>query len=264
MSGQWLRHTLLILAGSLFAFAGCAGRSARDDADGAGAQGGTQTGGSGTGGSGGAVGAAPSTGGVAGTAPDPDDCLVDGQLVPNGKRWPGDCGECWCDSSKVVCTTPVCTGGAGGGAGTGGASAGSGAFGGEAGEPGCSSYAEIGSFCVLGNPINSGDQLVEGMPLRISLQPSGCHSSSCTTVVSSVCSYLASGGDIMVSPFLCLREEGDACTDDCGGGRSACNVGLALTAGTNRVSIAGTTLEVTFDVPSVAEPGALCSDPMNR
>jgi hypothetical protein len=116
----------------------------------------------------------------------------------------------------------------------------------------------------LGNPIASGEQLVEGMPLRISLQPSGCHSSSCTTVVSSTCSYLQSADEIMVSPFVCLAREGDVCTDDCGGGASECDVGATLGAGENKVSLAGTALEVTFTVPSVVDARELCSSALER
>lgn len=252
-----MRRVLLAIGCSLFAVSGCAGRSTSNDSDGGGR---AATGGRGTGGSSGTAGSAQ--GGGAGTGPSVDECLFDGKRYADGTSFTNDCNVCSCDFPEVTCTTRDCSGGTGGVAGTGGTSGGRGGSGGESGEPSCT-YADIGAFCVLGNPIDSGDQLVPGTPLRISLQPSGCHSSSCTRVVSSVCSYLASEGDIMVSPFLCLREEGDACTDDCGGGSAECDVGLMLGAGTNRVSIAGTPLQVTFTVPSVAKPGALCTGSAN-
>jgi hypothetical protein len=112
---------------------------------------------------------------------------------------------------------------------------------------------------VIGNPISSGDQLEVGMPLRLSLQPAGCHSSSCTKVDSSWCNYIGSAGAYWISGTLCLRQEGDACTDDCGGGSVQCEAGVMLEAGVNTVSLAGTDLKVTFTVPSVATADQLCT-----
>jgi hypothetical protein len=150
-------------------------------------------------------------------------------------------------------------GGSGGASGSGATSgAGGAASGGSAGERSCED-AEIGSFCVLGNPTSSGDQLVEGMPLRLRLEPSGCHSSSCTKVDSSWCSYLAAGNAYWVSAGLCLRQEGDVCTEDCGGGTAQCDTGATLAAGANTVSIPGTALTVSFTVPSVAMGDELCA-----
>jgi hypothetical protein len=253
------------------ALPGCAGRSTGSDGGtgssaaggagggaaigGTGGAGGTAgRGGSGQGETGGSAGRIGSGGG-AGTPTSPDDCIVNGDRVPSGSRWIEDCNACWCELSKVECTLVEC-GGAGGSGGTGGA--GGAALGGSAGERSCED-AEISSFCVLGNPISSGDQLVEGMPLRLRLEPSGCHSSSCTKVGSSWCSYLADGNDYWVSAGLCLRQEGDVCTEDCAGGTAQCDTGVTLSAGVNTVSIPGTTLMVSFMVPSVAMGDELCA-----
>jgi hypothetical protein len=267
------RRVVLATLGVLVAspvLPGCAGRSTGSDggtqsraAGGAGTAGTAGRGGSGqgeTGGSAGRIGSggragSGGSGGGAGAATSPDDCVVNGERVPSGTRWMEDCNTCWCELSKVECTLIDC-GGAGGSGGTGGA--GGAASGGSAGEQSCAD-AEIGSFCVLGNPISSGDQLVEGMPLRLRLEPSGCNSSSCTKVGSSWCSYLRDGNDYWVSAGLCLRQEGDFCTDDCGGGTAQCDTGVTLSAGVHTVSIPGTTLMVSFTVPSVAMGDELCA-----
>jgi hypothetical protein len=278
--------------GVSWALPGCAGRSTGSDggsgsgaAGGAGGTGGTggtggaggrggtagragsgqgETGGSaGRGASGGRAGSG--SGGSAGTATSPDDCIVNGDRVASGTKWTEDCNTCWCESSKVECTLVDCgSAGGSGRAGSGGAGGASGAgSGGAAGEPSCAD-AEIGSFCVVGNPISSGDQVVAGMPLRLRLQPRGCHSSSCTKVDSSWCSYLADGNDYWVSAGLCLRQEGDVCTEDCGGGSAQCETGTTLSAGVNTVSIPGTELTVTFTVPSVAMGDELCAGAVER
>jgi hypothetical protein len=270
---------VLALLGSALAFPGCAGKSTGQDnggagaaAGGSGATGGSAvsgrggaagTGGSTTGGSGGTggsvnrAGTSGSTGGSAGTTPTPEDCLVDGEWVVSGTRWVEDCNTCWCENTKVECTLLEC-GGTGGSGGAGGSGAGRSGSAGEGGEPACEE-ATIGAFCVVGIPINSGDQILAGMPLQLRLFPSGCHSSSCTTVVSASCNYISDQNNIWVTPFVCLREEGDVCTDDCGGGATGCDAGVELKEGVTTVFIAGTNLSAKFTVPSIAMGDELCS-----
>jgi hypothetical protein len=277
VTGRWTFLGVLLLLGSTLAFPGCAGKSTGQHNGGAGAAGGSGatggsavsgrgggagTGGSTTGGSGGTGGSGnragtSGTGGSAGTTPSSGDCLVAGEWVVNGTRWVEDCNTCWCENTKVQCTLVDCSG-VGGSGGAGGSGAGRSGSGGEGGEPACED-ATIGAFCVVGIPINSGDQIRAGMPLQLRLFPSGCHSSSCTTVVSASCNYISDQNNIWVSPFVCLREEGDACTDDCGGGATGCDAGVELKEGVTTVFIAGTNLSATFTVPSVAMGDELCS-----
>jgi hypothetical protein len=121
-------------------------------------------------------------------------------------------------------------------------------------------YAPIGAFCVVGTPSGDGEDLVEGMPLTVSMRPAGCYWSSCTELVSSDCNYIGSDGVYGVSGFVCLARVGDICTDDCGGGGNPiCEPGITLSAGDYTVGIGGTSLAVKFQVPSHVSGGALCA-----
>jgi hypothetical protein len=155
-------------------------------------------------------------------------------------------------------TTGSNAGQSGGGvAGEGGAASDSGA-GGDGGATMCE-LAEIARFCVEGIPIDSGEAFMEGMPLRVSFQPAGCHSSSCTRVVESACNYLGMNGEFAISGFVCLESSGDdACTDDCGGGYTQCEPGIELTAGDYEITLAPAIDGIRFSVPSVVTTGKLC------
>jgi hypothetical protein len=120
------------------------------------------------------------------------------------------------------------------------------------------SPTEVGSLCVRGTPISSGDVLEVGQPLVIQVAPSGCHSSSCTRVVERTCSITADGDDFAAAASFCLAPtEDEACTADCGGGGFAtCSSSVLLTAGVHTVSLGD--LSVTFTVPSVLRPGEGC------
>lgn len=202
-----------------------------------------------------------STGGASGTSPG---CEFERKHFDEGASWPVDCNTCYCKESSVVCTEKACSSGTGGsGASSGGAGRGGFAGAGEAGAGGASSscsYAPIGSFCVVGNPSGGGQGLLEGMPLTVSMRPAGCYSSSCTQLVSADCNYIGSNGIYWVSGFVCLATEGNACTDDCGGGGNpVCQPGVTLTAGDYTVGIGGTSLTVKFSVPSHVAANALCA-----
>jgi hypothetical protein len=119
--------------------------------------------------------------------------------------------------------------------------------------------ADIGSFCVVPNRLELGTALVAGMQLGLELRPAGCYSSSCTQLVSSSCNYIGMNGEYTITPFVCLATEGDACTDDCGGGGTPlCYPNLVLQEGTYAISLAGTSQWVKFQVPST-NPTDLCS-----
>lgn len=225
-------------------------------------------------------------GGGAGGPGQPAACTYNGVVYESGQRF-GRCGECSCLAGAITCAAIDCapaTGGSGGGAavgnagtgvgqggssasgasagaaGTSGASAGSGAAGaGVAGDGGVCQLATIGSLCVLGTPASTGQDLIPGTPLVVSLQPAGCYSSSCTKLVSSSCNYLGSGGMYWISGFVCLKTEGDACTDDCGGARAVpCEPGVTLEAGEYTVGLGGSSKSVSFKVPSHVPDGGLC------
>jgi hypothetical protein len=130
-------------------------------------------------------------------------------------------------------------------------------------EPPCTD-APIGRLCVLGTPIDSGDALLEGMPLTLEIRPFGCLSSSCTITVSASCSAEPDGDDFVASAGICLAEPTDpstGCTGDCGAvGIATCSTKTLLTAGTHTVRYqdADVSLSVTFTVPSVVSDGSLC------
>lgn len=135
--------------------------------------------------------------------------------------------------------------------------------------PLCSSAA-LGSMCIVGTAIDSGDVLVAGAPLTLMFRPSGCYSSSCTKVISSSCDVKPDGDDFYVAADLCLAQASGpdvACTDDCGGGGLlTCNSGYVLTEGTHTVHYAGgaVPLELTFTVPSIVLGDTQCAtlDPL--
>lgn len=122
----------------------------------------------------------------------------------------------------------------------------------------------IGSLCVEGFPIGSGDQFNDGIPLMVRLRPMGCFSSSCTKTVSASCAIEADGDDYLVKGDICLARETDptvACTDDCGGGGDAyCEADHRLSEGTKTIRYDGEfSLSVTITVPSVVtDPAELC------
>jgi hypothetical protein len=122
----------------------------------------------------------------------------------------------------------------------------------------------MGSMCVVGNPIDSGDVLTAGMPLELLFRPSGCFSSSCTKVVSTSCAVKPDGNDFYAVADMCLTQSSDptvGCTDDCGGGgQLRCPTQYSLTEGTHTVHFGGSVpLDVTFTVPSVVNDGSLCA-----
>jgi hypothetical protein len=131
----------------------------------------------------------------------------------------------------------------------------------------CTAVA-MGSMCVVGVPIDSGDALLAGMPLTVAFRPAGCFSSSCTKVVSAACDVKRDGNDFYASADMCLTQVSDptvGCTDDCGGGgQLTCESEYLLTEGTHTVRYAGGTGQaVKFTVPSVVNDGSLCTAVLN-
>ena len=79
----------------------------------------------------------------------------------------------------------------------------------------------ICSLCVRGFPIDTGEELSEGVPLMLELRPFGCFSSSCTKTISSACSIEQTGSAYYASAAICLDTTVDpntGCTADCGRG----------------------------------------------
>jgi hypothetical protein len=122
----------------------------------------------------------------------------------------------------------------------------------------------IGSLCVEGFPIGSGDQFNDGIPLMVRLRPVGCFSSSCTKTISASCAIEADGNDYVVKGDICLGGEPDpavGCTDDCGGGGDVyCEADHRLSEGKKTIRYEGEfSLSVTITVPSVVtDPAELC------
>jgi hypothetical protein len=221
----------------------------------------------GTSSSGGAAGSVAAGTGGTGIITPILHCDFGGARYEDGETWQNDCNTCWCKQGTVGCTMVACLPGSGGASGSGGtAGAGSGGTGtsGMAGEGGAGSceFADIGSFCVVGTPDEVGIvRLKAGMQLGLELRPAGCYSSSCTELVSSSCNYIGMNGEYSITPFVCLATEGDACTDDCGGGGTPlCYPNLVLQDGTYAINLSGTSLWVKFQVPSaIVNEADLCS-----
>jgi hypothetical protein len=150
--------------------------------------------------------------------------------------------------------------GMGGTAGS-GATAGMDSAGGEGGIPGEECQSELFTkFCVLGVPNGDLMKLDEGVDISIAMYPAGC---SCTRLTDVTCSPLNGTRDVMVSPWVCSAPEGDDCTQQCSEEQIAtCSVWTNLDAGTWKVSIPRTGLEVTFQVPSEVPADRLCAKVM--
>ena len=124
--------------------------------------------------------------------------------------------------------------------------------------------ATMGSMCVVGTPLDSGDALLVGAPLTLVFRPAGCFSSSCTQPLTSSCAVKPAGDDFYAAAEMCLTQNSDpqvGCTDDCGGGGElTCESEYKLTEGTHTVHYEGdVALELTFTVPSVVSDGSLCA-----
>jgi hypothetical protein len=118
-----------------------------------------------------------------------------------------------------------------------------------------------GRVCIRGVPVASGERLVVGSELALSVTPAdGCYSSSCTRVDVATCSVVADNGDFVVSANFCLADTSgsvNGCTDDCGGGGVAeCSSTTVLTKGEHTLRVGDHSL--TFDVPSILAPGDAC------
>jgi hypothetical protein len=152
---------------------------------------------------------------------------------------------------------PLPVAGMGGTAGSGG-TAGMDSAGGEGGIPGEECQGELFTkFCVLGVPDGDLMKLDEGVDISIAMYPAGC---SCTRLTDVTCSPLNGTRDVMVSPWVCSAPEGDDCTQQCSEEQIAtCSAWTNLDAGTWKVSIPRTGLEVTFQVPSEVPSDRLCA-----
>jgi hypothetical protein len=221
-------------------------------------------------------------GGFAGASDaEPSGCIYNGVRYPTGHTF-GACHECACaEDSAIVCNPIVCLSDAGStGNGAGGATAAGAANGGTLGTSAGSSgvagapappagaggadsptcdYVKVGTFCIVGTPSGDGQDFMPGMPLVISRQLGGCHSSSCTAVSDASCNAIGSDGKYWVSGNVCVLTQGDACTEDCSGGAlPLCDLG-PLQAGQYAIGLGGVAAPtLTFKVPSHVKNADLC------
>jgi hypothetical protein len=117
--------------------------------------------------------------------------------------------------------------------------------------------------CIRGIPLNSGERLEPGMPLALTVTPSGCYSSSCTEAKVAACQIESDvqGKSHSASAEFCLVDTsgGGACTADCGGGGFAnCESEVLLTEGKHTLEIGGKS--ISFEVPGVLTVDENCID----
>lgn len=123
-----------------------------------------------------------------------------------------------------------------------------------AGWAGCS--CEVGSTCSEGASTEPGQLCAEDDGdgrVRFTVQPKGCHSSSCTLRHEVSCSVGALNGSALeLDALFCLSSDisAQACTADCGGGGTAACFSEVLEAGSYTATLGA--IELTFDVPLTA------------
>jgi hypothetical protein len=115
-----------------------------------------------------------------------------------------------------------------------------------------------GKLCVRGTPSAGGEELTEGGTLVFQVYPTGCLSSSCTTVFSNFCEAGGPGLDTyVVETTFCIAGNGGMnCTPDCNGGGFVECPPFAALAGNFTVEVEGLSLE--FTVPSTLPFGGSC------
>jgi hypothetical protein len=131
------------------------------------------------------------------------------------------------------------------------------------GAGGCAFHVpELGSLCVRGSPGPSGEETIDtATPIRFEVAPSGCYSSSCTTVHQASCAVVSDAPPALeLHAAFCLEDtsaQQGGCTDDCGGGGIASCDGIFLPEGGYSVNVAN--LTVLFTVPMTIPPGGACA-----
>lgn len=114
----------------------------------------------------------------------------------------------------------------------------------------------VGQVCISAPGDGSLDP---GDDLAVEVMPAGCFSSSCTVVYRSLCELRQTDATTFeVDAVFCLRQFGEVCTEDCGGGgstRCARTGGLDMGDYTLRAG----DVEMDFSVPSEIPPGGLCA-----
>ncbi len=134
----------------------------------------------------------------------------------------------------------------------------------------------VGQVCISAPGDGSLDP---GDDLAVEVIPAGCFSSSCTIVYRSLCElHRADERTFELDAAFCLRQHGEVCTADCGGGGSArCAYAGGLDAGDYTLRAGGRRsggrrsggrrsggLEMAFSVPVEIPPGGLCAgDPFD-
>lgn len=125
---------------------------------------------------------------------------------------------------------------------------------------GACSEVQVGRLCVRGvaGGGQSGEALTAGGKVLFQVFPSGCRSSSSTTVVEASCAaQSASAGVVTVAGKFCLGSAGGAgSTPDCNGGGFANCEQAGLAAGKYTAKLDA--LEVAFEVPSTLPFGGTC------
>jgi hypothetical protein len=146
------------------------------------------------------------------------------------------CNRCRCVDGLAQCTTETC-------------------------EPDCT-FAPIGRLCVVGDwdggPTASLDV---GTPLTLQVEPAGCISGFCNDPLIQTCGITAqpTGQDFIATASFCTHFVDRMACSDCGAFSTLCS-GEPLSAGIHRVTLEGSDLSVTFEVPSVFPPLAHCSE----
>lgn len=119
----------------------------------------------------------------------------------------------------------------------------------------------VGRVCISAPGDGSLDP---GDDLGVEVFPEGCFSSGCTIVYRSLCDLRQTDETTFdVDAVFCLREVGEICPADCGGGGST-RCAAAGGLGMGDYSLRAGDLEMKFSVPSQIPPEGLCvGDPFD-
>ena len=116
---------------------------------------------------------------------------------------------------------------------------------------------KVVGFCI--RAAKGSKQLQPGQPAYIHMQPEGCHSSSCTNILSASCGLDTKSAIWTLQPLLCTHGFASihiSCSTDCNGADPPPCATPRLTAGTHHVALGA--LKLSFEATATTSGGGLC------